>query len=295
MAATAASGLDVSPISADLSSPKESGYAPCLRAGDFIFIAGQLARDDTGCIAAEAQVPDGQLWKGTRIKLETDYLIRNRLVPALDRSGSNLNLILKAQVYLSQETDLPAFWQVWEAAFEGKAPPTTVVPVKHPGFGTREATLEINVIAAHVDAAERIIDIDSDVGLTCPNMLAARKLDELVFCAGLMATDSQGLCSSAHPSACGPYFDDATGAQMEHILEKASQLLDEAGTDLAHVVRALHFQSDLSRFSQAYDKWRDRIGDVGLPFTSIQVNESVFVPGASLILDLIAYAPTKGN
>ena len=85
MAATAQSGHVVEPLGQGrLNVPSTSGYAPCVRAGGMVFVAGQLARDASGAIAAEAMLPPGQLWSGTRIKLETDYLVRQRLVPALE-------------------------------------------------------------------------------------------------------------------------------------------------------------------------------------------------------------------
>ena len=119
--------------------PASSGYAPCVRAGDLVFVAGQLARDATGAIAPEAMVPAGQLWNGTRIRRETDYLIEKRLLPALAAAHSSLDLVVKAQVYLSRVDDLPHFWQSWAAAFGARIPPTTIVPVDAPAFGTRIA------------------------------------------------------------------------------------------------------------------------------------------------------------
>ena len=69
--------------------------------------------------------------------------MRKRLVPALEAAGSSLDAVLKAQVYLSHAEDLPFFWQSWAEAFGKRVPPTTVVPVRHPAFGTREATIEV--------------------------------------------------------------------------------------------------------------------------------------------------------
>jgi len=294
MAATVNSGFQVGPVaSPTLGAPKESGYSPCLRAGDLIFVAGQLARDKAGNIAAEARVPDTQLWKGTRIKLEASYLIRERLIPALAAGGSEINLILKAQVYLSHEEDLPAFLQVWQEAFDGAIPPTTIVPVRHPAFGTRDATLEINVIAAHQSARDRVVDVQCDVDLICPGMVPARRIDDLLFCAGLMAIDRSGLVAGARINASAPYFDDSTGAQMSDILGKAEKIFAAAGSDLTNVVRALHFQSDLTSFNHVYAQWRRVIGDIGLPFSAIQTQSSLFVPGADLIVDLVGYIPEK--
>jgi len=292
IATTSDSGIDAEPVRpSGIQAPKESGYAPCLRAGDLIFVAGQLARDATGAIAEAAKVPPGQLWKGTRIKLETDYLIRKRLLPSLEAAGSNLDLILKAQVYLSHPEDFPAFWQVWSAAFSGRVPPTTVVPVEHPAFGTEEATLEVNVIAAPVEAGSRIKDVECDVELLGPNMIPARGLNGLLFVAGLMPIDADGLVTSARVEEKAPFFHNTVRAQMRDVLEKARRIFAAAGADLQNVVRAVHFHSDLRTFKDAYPEWEIVLGKKGVPFTAVEVNSNLFVPGVGLILDLWGYAP----
>ena len=292
MAAAHDSGLTVEPVSVSrVGAPKESGYSPCVRCGDLLFVAGQLARDDTGDLAPEAMVPETQLWKGTRIKKETHYLIEQRLKPILEAAGSEMDLILKAQVYLSEETDLPAFWQEWSAAFKGAVPPTTVVPVKHPGFGTHEARLEVNVIAAHEQARDRLVDIEMAGVLPFDGMLAARRLDELVFLSGLMAIDEHGLVESARIPTETPYFVDSVGRQMDDILDKAERILRAAGSSLAQVVRALHFHRDLASFPAAHAPWRLLLGETALPVTAVGTGSGLFVPGAEAIVDLIGYAP----
>ncbi|MGH7071722.1 MAG: RidA family protein [Acetobacteraceae bacterium] len=294
MAITASGSLEVTrAVPPGAGVPEESGYSPCVRAGDLLFVAGQLARDALGNIAEAARVPAGQLWRGTRIKLETGYVIRQRLAPLLSASGSDLDLILKAQVYLGCECDLPAFWQVWRSAFPGPAPPTTIIPVSPPAFGTRDATLEINVIAAHRDARHRIEDIRCDVDLVCPDMLPARRFDDLLFVAGLMAIGPEGLVESARVRPTAPYFCDTVAAQMADILGKARKIFAAAGTGLDNVIRALHFQTRLNGFASVYEQWRQAIGDSGLPFSAVQVHPSLFVPGAELIVDLFGYVPRR--
>lgn len=286
------SGINAEPVlPTSVQAPKESGYAPCLRVGDFIFVAGQLARDATGAIAAEAMVPPGQLWKGTRIKLETTYLVHHRLLPALEAAGSNLDLILKAQVYLSRPEDFPGFWQVWSAAFKGRVPPTVVVPVQHPGFGTEDATVEINVIAAPAAARGRIKDVECEVELLGPNMIPARILNGLLFVAGLLPIDNAGLVSSAHVEHSAPFYQNSVRAQMRDVLEKARRIFAAAGTDLQNVVRALHFHADLGTFKDAYLEWEPIFGRQGVPFSAVEVNSNLFVPGVGIILDLWGYAP----
>jgi enamine deaminase RidA (YjgF/YER057c/UK114 family) len=287
LAATGASGYEVQrPQKGGLNAPATSGYAPCVQVGDMIFVAGQLARDATGNIAPEAQVPPGQLWNGTRIKLETDYLVRSRLVPALEAAGSHLGLVLKAQVYLSHPEDLPAFWQSWSAAFGGRVPPTTVVPVDHPGFGTSAATVEINIVAAHEGAANRVRDIACEVELPGSDMIAARTFDGILFVAGLMGIENGGIApaSVAHPTA--PFFHDSAALQMADALAKARAIFSAAGSDLTQVTRALQFHADLQDFRGCYLAWDSQLRSAGIPFSAVEVSQDLFAPGARVILDL---------
>ena len=191
IAATDDSGYMPIPVQSGLNRPDASGYTPCLRVGDLIFVAGQLARDASGKLAAH----------GT--SEETDYIVRRRIAPALEAAQSGLDLVLKAQVYVSQPN--ASFWDTWAASFK-RVPPTTVVPLHHPAFLTSEATVEINVVAAHRSAASRIREIKCDT--------AARAFDGLLFVGGLSGED---------------------------VLEQARGIFAAAGSDLSNVVRALYF------------------------------------------------------
>lgn len=292
VAPTIDSGYAVERIKAPVDAPTSSGYAPCVRVGDMIFVAGQLARDSAGAIATAAMPPPGQAWNGTRISLETDYLIRQRLIPVLDAAGSSLGLVLKAQVYLSHEEDFPAFWQSWARAFGDLIPPTTVVPVCHPAFGTRDATLEVNVVAAHRSAAARVRDVACDVELLGPGMVPARSFDGLLFVAGLMAIDGDGIVSAARVPATAPFFANSAARQMRDILDKAKEIFAAAGSDLMHVVRALHFYANLTDFHASFAPWLRVAGDTGVPFSAVEVAPNLFVPGARVILDLWGQVPS---
>ena len=277
MATTLDSSLDARPVQvAGVVAPAASAYSPCTRVGDLVFVAGQLARDGTGGIAPEARTGASPSSKESRIALETRYLVERRLRPALQAADSDLDLILKAQVYLSHAADLGAFWQVWSKCCSGKVPPTLVVPLRHPAFLTEEATIEINVIAAGAGARTRIRDIECDIDLVAPGMVPARSFDGLLFVAGLMAIDSKGLVPQARTAR----------AQMADILGKARKIFAAAGCDLENVVRVLQFHSDLGDFYDTYAEWRSVIGDAGLPFSAIEVGKELFVPGANVIVDL---------
>lgn len=202
IAAASDSGYVLQEVGTGLNRPETSGYAPCLRAGDLVFVAGQLARDAAGRLAA----------RGTAA--ETEYIFRQRLMPALEAAGSRPELVLKAQAYLSRPHEVSEFNKTWKDIFAGGVPPTTVVPVRHPAFLTAEATVEINVIAAHRSAAARMRRTEAGV--------EARVLDGLAFAGGLAAPDM--------------------GSILEHV---------ESGFS---VVRGLFFHSDRSaQFAELRD------------------------------------------
>lgn len=180
IAAASESGLAPEEIGAGLNRPETSGYAPCLRVGDFVFVAGQLARDGSGALAA----------RGTAE--ETDYIFRRRLLPALEAADSAPDLVLKAQVYLSRPGEIPQFQKTWNANFEGVVPPTTVVAVRHPAFLTTEATVEVNLIAARRPAGSRVRRIERGDA-------RARMLDGLLFVGGLGGAGLDEAVEKARP------------------------------------------------------------------------------------------------
>ena len=230
IASTAESGLVPEEIGAGLNRPDSSGYAPCLRVGDLVFVAGQLARDASGKLAVH----------GT--EAETDYVFRNRLLPALRAADSGPDLVLKAQVYLSENLGekneaRSRFQTLWSEAFRGAVPPTTVVAVRHPAFLTSEATVEVNLIAARRSAVGRLRRIER-------SGVRASMLDGLVFVGGL------------------------SGANLDEVIEKAKGVFAAAGTGLANVVRALVFHTG-----------RDAMADARVPFrfTALEVQAGLTV------------------
>jgi enamine deaminase RidA (YjgF/YER057c/UK114 family) len=112
-----------------------------------VFIAGFMAAHqpgDLGGIAPAAKVPDGHLWKGTRIKLEADYAMREKIAVALEGAGSSIASMVKAQVYLRDMHDLPAFNEVWSTWFPdaGRRPAVSYIPTSTPGFAIEDARLD---------------------------------------------------------------------------------------------------------------------------------------------------------
>jgi enamine deaminase RidA (YjgF/YER057c/UK114 family) len=273
-----------------------SGYCPALHAGDFVFIAGMTAGAKPGepardGLAEAAQVPAGNLWRGTPIKLQAQYIIEQKLLPALELAGSSPKNVCKAQVYLVHAEDCAPFLQIWHRTFGDHPAAVSIIPCSNPGIGQLHARIEINVLALR------------DAGATCKEVIAddlftgyagvpgAVKAGDLLLLSGLMAVDANGLVADAQPDAGQPYLMSSIKAQMRATLSRAKEICARAGTSLENAVRIQHFHTDLNELLPALEVWQEMLPGKPLPFTAVGVPRHMPAPGVSVLLDLWVYAP----
>lgn len=101
-----------------------------IRAGDFVFLSGQLGLDENGRIA------DG-------IEAQTRHCLRH-IRSLLALAGGELSAVVKATVWLTEVGDFAAFNRVYAEAF-ADAPPVRSTVVS--GLVLPGAKVEIEVIA----------------------------------------------------------------------------------------------------------------------------------------------------
>jgi enamine deaminase RidA (YjgF/YER057c/UK114 family) len=288
-------GLEVKPLyPAGLDVPATSAFAPVATAGDYVFIAGFLAAwkpGDLGGIAPEAKVPEGHLWKGNRIQLEADYIIRRKLVPALEGAGAALASVVKAQVYLADIHDVPAFNQVWARHFGAAVPATTYVPTPDPGFAITEARCEINLVAVTRGGRIRPTPLKGSCPAVCDGHPLAVRAGNLLCFSGLVAADANGPIREKRRGAGRSRTGPGIRAQMKYLLDIAEEGCRAAGTSLANVVRIQQFLTDLGEFEASCGAWLERLGGRPLPISAIQVPGPLVVPGCTVQLDLWIYVP----
>jgi 2-iminobutanoate/2-iminopropanoate deaminase len=104
-------------------------YSPSVRAGDFVFVAGQVPRD------AERRVV------GVTIEEQTAATIEN-LRAVLEEAGATLSQVVKATVHLADLSDAPRFDATYARYFPDHPPVRTTV-----GSVLNGVLVEIDVIA----------------------------------------------------------------------------------------------------------------------------------------------------
>jgi enamine deaminase RidA (YjgF/YER057c/UK114 family) len=252
-------------------------------------VPGQTAEarsDKDGGIDPEARLAPG-LWKGTPIKLETDLIIARKLKPSLEAAGASLDSVVKAQIYLRDPADLPAFNEAWRAHFP-TPPATTIIATSTPGFTLAELRIEINTIALARDGVTRKEVVPGPA--LFDGQVAAVKAGDLLFLSGLMAVAEGRLVAEAAIDQKQPFFGIPVKAELAAIFAQAEAICRSAGTSLVNAVRIQAFHTDLADFPAALEAWHDALGGRPLPISAVEV-AWLPVPGARVLVDLWVYAP----
>lgn len=266
----------------DVTASASSGFVPTVICNDFVFVAGQMASGREHGLDPRAHVPDHTLWGGTEIRKQTEFIIQERLKPALEAAGSSLERSVKAQIYIKNVADLPDFIEVWGQHYRDVPCAVTVVPTK--GFGMVGGIIEINLLALTHRANREKEVIAADI----PDMAAygpCVKVGEFLLPSGLMAIGRDGHVTGKTISPGFPGLSHAGYTQAAAVHNYAEALCRAAGTSLAKVLRAQYFVSDLTAFPGIATAWASRFGAQPLPFVCVQTSPQMPAPGMDLIAD----------
>ncbi len=273
-----------------------SGYSAALTAGDFVFIPGitSLAVGDEprrNGVASAALMTEGTQWAGQPIKLETEFIITQRMVQSLALAGAKLEDVIHAQVYLADREDYSAFNEAWAKHFGASRPTLDVIPCIEHGLAPYDGNIEINVIATKPGSAAAKKHIDAGVATAFAHQPQAVKAGDLLFTSGLMAIDSNGLVAGAGIDPRQPQFCSPAEAQAEIVIGNIAKLCEAGGTSLNNVVRALMFFTDIRDFYPVCKVWERKLGGRPVPFAAVEVPGPLPVPGAVVQMEAWAYAP----
>jgi enamine deaminase RidA (YjgF/YER057c/UK114 family) len=186
-------------------------------------------REEDAPIDPEARHTHG-LWKGTPIKLETDFIIKRKLKPTLAAVNAGLETVVKAQVYLRDQEDIPGFREIWAQHFPVE-PATTIIATETPGFIMPESRIEINTIALAKDGktAKQVI---APIPPLFQGSSTAIRAGEFLFISGLMAMRDGSLLPEAKVDPTQPFYANPVKAELREILTQAEAICRHAGTSL---------------------------------------------------------------
>jgi enamine deaminase RidA (YjgF/YER057c/UK114 family) len=273
----------------NVTSPVWSGFVPAVVSGDFVYVAGQMARGANGEADPRAHVPPHSLWGGYEIRRQTEYLIREKFIPALQAAGSSLANTVKAQVYLRHVEDTPHFLDVWNSHFGARQCALTIVPTTD--FGLVPGNIEINLMSLIDGSSSRKHVIDGCVPAEMTYGAAAVRAGDLLLCSGMMAVDRGGPIARVRDAEGLRYLGVPTRAQMQHIVDALKAVCAAADATIENVLRVQQFHSNLAEFYPMHRPWQEALGGAPVPYTAVRVPTPLPVPACSVIVDAWIYAP----
>lgn len=118
------------PVERSVSAPAPAGaYSPAVRAGDHVYVSGQVPRDPrTGAVAPDFSSQVGQVLENLRAVLAD--------------AGATLDDVVAVTVYLASADDWGAFNELYQRSFTAPYPTRTVV-----GASLRGVLVEISAVA----------------------------------------------------------------------------------------------------------------------------------------------------
>lgn len=255
-----------------------SGFAPAMRAGEFLFVSGQMAdaKDGSG-IAAEATMSPEWNWDGSEIGRQASYVLDN-LLQSVESAGSDLQHIVKAQVYLTSMAYLSEFDDVWRSYFGEEGPARLVAPASK--LGLRRGVIEINLVCVTREV-EVIRTTTSDNTVGIPSSVTA---NDLTLLSAVSATSGQHLAPEIAAAREEPYTTSAASVETERIVDEVESTLSRAGKGLTDLTRIVQFHTDLRDFLPSAMVWQRRIGGP-VPISAQEVKRPLASEDASIVAD----------
>jgi enamine deaminase RidA (YjgF/YER057c/UK114 family) len=206
----------------------------------------------------------------------------------LEAVNASLDTVVKAQVYLRDQEDIPGFREVWARHFPIE-PATTIIATATPGFIMPESRIEINTIALAKNG-KTMKQVFAPVPPLFQGASTAIRAGDLLFISGLMAVRDGSLIAAAKTDPSQPFYAVPVKSELREILRQAEAICQAAGTTLKNAARIQQFHADLADLPATLEVWSEATDGMPLPLSPIEVNW-LPVPGARLQLDLWVYIP----
>ena len=266
------------------SAPKPlANYSEAVRVGDLVFAAGQLASDFKTGVPTSARRGENFPFYGSDIQLQTEFILEN-LKKSFEAAGSSLDLVVKAQVFLTDLNNFAGFDHVWKRYFKVPPPRTTIGTT---GLLVRDTLVEIDLIGYVPRAGLKHEVIKSGIPRPIANYSEAFTVGDFVFAAGQIASDYKtGVPSEARKHPNFPFYGSDIKLQTTYILNNLKQTFEAAGSSLDSVVKAQVFMMDLKDFAGFDEVWK-QFFKVPPPRTTVGTT-GLLVKDALVEIDLIA-------
>ncbi len=263
-------------------------YSPAIKAGGWLFVAGQLASDFETGLAQECKQPNPNV--GDNLRLQSDYVLKN-LAALHEAAGMDMrtDAVRIYQWFASRyptleeltegntwlRTSISPYLETRNLYIDDPRPASTGMGIREDGLLVRDTILEIDMISIEQQPGVEKQGFEAPEGVPSPlaGYSPAIRNGDWVFLAGEVPVDWKGdYLSEVHlgkPSGLArearvnPYFwyGSEIEAQTDYVLEKQSKIAEAAGSSLERCVKATVYIASPDDFDGMDRAWRRWFGE----------------------------------
>ena len=239
-------------------------YSPAIRAGDWVFIAGQIASDFQTGLAPE--VLSANSYIGNELSLQADFVLEN-LANTIKAAGCDINqdMVRMWQWLVSEEPSREEFawgdnWpaislrpylNVRDKYVKSLVPPSSYLGVRELlCFGT---LLEVDMICLDDDNRPQIIKAPKGASSAAGRHAAGLRRGDWIFLESVNAAEF--IEDDIGPTQ---WHDDPVEIQTELVLNKLAALAESAGSSLDNAVKADVYIGHAEDFAAMDRVWKKR-------------------------------------
>lgn len=267
---------------------EEPVYNEVVTAGPYVFTVGDWSSDYVTGIHPEVKVADW-IWWGNEIRNEANF-IWEILKQRLEASGTALENVVHCTTFMIDLADQFEFDLVWKEYFPTNPPARTVIPVR--GLGAPR--LESPDLRGHIDGAMKMESM-------CQSIRPGFGIEKEVISTGAMPLSHESEAIKARPLLwiSGQLAGDADGlktapdtpSQLAYIFRRIREICRAGETDITNLLRLRAYVTDVRDSYAVYAALRDAVPSEPPCVCITGVPGPLQVPGCSVIVDAVAYAP----
>ena len=265
------------------------------RAGDHVFVGGQLAAHPIQGIPSEAKLLPNYYWHGSSIHKQLTYIYSN-LDNVLKGLGSSLGKCVKINSYHTDPSEVDMALRVRKEWFdiEGPPPSSLLIVPELPVHGA-SVSLDMTTLADDSELGRELVQIKSvqqigqvaAIGWSVYSQ--AVRGGGFVFTRGTTPTGPRGPIDEIVPHPELRYRHNPIRFQTEYVLDYLKMLLGDAGCTLGDVVRAEIYLVDMSDFAVFDEVWSRYFPED--PPARIVIQSPLAVPHCVVEIELVAVDP----
>ena len=263
-------------------------YSQVVKGGGFVFTRGTTTQNANGPLP-EMALDHPFPYALDQVEFQLRYQL-DRMKELLADAGCSLSDAVKAEILLSDMSDIVSINKVWAEYFPVNPPARVIVPIaKIPPMRIESEVIAVDPNGPYKKEMIHTDDVPTPMG---PEPQAV-KAGPYVFISGQMATDyKSGLAPEASVDPRFPNHASSAKLQAQYILKNVDAICRAAGTSAANIVKRRIHHTDLNEMPKAEAVWRSQLGDDRIPPTStFRGMGPLPVPDCTIQYDLIAYAP----